>query len=153
MVVPGVLHGTGTLFRTELNKPRQFLFFPGLTPPLLLRVNSFTAKDYGSNPNGNPPTLQGEDIAYVENAPALATIVAAPFQIVSATLKMIRLYNKGAVTAQLDGAIGGSTGSTIKVGQTVSMDVQSQTQNSPNLPKDAHWVDATGTTVEIYEQP
>lgn len=152
-VVPGVLKGTGTIFRTEFEKARIFLFFPNLTPPLLLKVKDFNAADYGSNPNGLPPTIQGEDVVWVEDAPALGTIVGESFEIVSATLRVIGLLNKGAGDAQLDGAVGGATGTTLPQGQTEAFQLVSQTQTGPNEPKDAHWLDATGTIVEIYEQP
>jgi len=151
--VAGVLKGTGTQFRTEFEKARLFLFFPNLSPPLMLKVKSFNAKDYGSNANGNPPTLQGEDIVYVENPPALGTIAGEDFQIISATLREFGLLNKGDGDARFDGVIGGATGTTLPVGQTEQFRLVSQTQNSTNEPKDAHWVDATGTLVEIYEQP
>lgn len=148
-VVEGVLLGTGTKFRTEFAKPRLFLFFPDTTPPYLLKVKDFNAADYDSQGN-----IVGQDIVYVENPPALASIVGQSFQVVQATLKAWGVYNKGTSTAQFDGAIGG-TGTTLEPGQTEASQESHKTQNSPYDPKDAHWVDATGAgnIVEIYEQP
>lgn len=153
--VKNVLIGTGTSFRTEFAKMGLWLFFPALTPPLLLEVKDFTAKDYGSNSNGNPPTLQGNDVVWVDldKAPALGTIVGQSYEIVSANLREIGLLNKGDADAQFDGVIGGNTGTTLPVGQVEQFRITSQTMSGPVDKKGAHWVDATGTVVEVYEQP
>ena len=149
--VPTVFVGTGTDFKNEINVPRPFLWFPNTTPPQLLKVVDFTVKDKAYDPS-NPNATAGQDIAYVETPPAVS-VDGEDFQIVSATLREIGLQNKGDSDAQFDGVIGGSTGTTLPVGQSEKFSLVSQTQSSKNEPKDAHWVDATGTLVEIYEQP
>jgi len=145
--VAGVFVGNGTDFRTEFAKPKLWLFFPDLTPPLLLKVRDFRPADKSGD------TVVGQDVVFVHNPPALGTISGESFQIVSATLRELGVLNKGDADAQFDGAIGGSTGTTLPVGQVEQFRITSQTQSSPNDTKDAHWVDATGTLVEIYEQP
>jgi hypothetical protein len=138
--VPTILTGTGTDFYTELNKPRPYLFFPNTSPPQLLKVIDFNA-------SGDPVLRAAADWVKVKTAPGVA-IAGEAFQIISATLKRFSVLNKGGANAAngYDGVV------SIVVGETIDSPVVYENGSGDIIPKDAHWVDGTGTTLEINEQ-
>ncbi len=134
--VPEVLIGTGTDFYTELRKPRIFLFFPNTSPPQMLQVADYAAK--------NDPILPQEaDWVKVAVAPAVA-IAGESFVIISATLREFGVLNKGGADGTFDEV-------SIIQGETIKSQIAYTSGNGVVIPKDAHWVDGSGTVLEIYE--
>jgi len=136
-----IINGDGdTLFDTEIGTdigpttPRPFIFIPGTTPPQLLEVVAVNGKDW----------------LKVKEAPA-QTVTAEPFKIVFASLKQWGLLNQGNATAYLNG--NSTNGVPIDPGSTYVGPPITATGNSGYVFKDVIFVDATGTIVEVLEQP
>lgn len=128
--VPTVLIGTGTKFETEIGeRPRPFLFFPNTSPPQLLEVDSYN----------------GDEWIKVTEAPGVS-ISGQSFTIVQGLLSSFSVLNKGAGNGKYDN-------NSIIPGQTIFEETKYKTGNSGIVPKDAHWVDGTGTTLEVSENP
>jgi len=129
-----------TLFDTEIGtdigytSKRPFIFIPGTTPPQLLEVVAVNGKNW----------------LKVKVAPAV-TVTAQAFKIVFATLKQWGLLNQGNATAYLNGD--SSNGVPIDAGATYNGPPITATGSSGYVFKDVIFVDATGTIVEVLEQP
>lgn len=126
--VPNVLLGTGTLFSTEIGQiPRPFLFFPNTTPPQMLEVQ----------------TYNGDEWVKVKNTPGVA-ISGESFEIVDANLASFSVTNKGVLPGKYDNI-------SLPAKAVFEEPVIYKSGNSCIIPKDAHWVDGTGTTLFISE--
>ena len=126
--MPNVLIGTGTKFTEEIGQiPNPYPFFPNTSPPQMLAVKAYN----------------GDEWVSVRSIPTVA-ISGESFEIVNANLASFGIANKGAVNGSYDGL-------PIKPNSVFNEPVRYKTGNSQVVPKDAHWVDGTGTTLEISE--
>lgn len=129
-----VFNGAGTQLDVQIGiEPKVWLFFPNTTPPQLLEVHSFNGSSWIK-------TKKAPDVA----------ITGQTFVLVFANLKKWGFLNTGEGNAYLNGNSG--NGVPVVPGQTEDCPPTTFTASAGYDFKDVVYVDATDTTVEIFEQ-